>query len=62
MEHIGNATFFWTNVDDDDVTSWCAALYSSKRELSLFPADKKDGYSVRCIKISDKVQEGFDFW
>lgn len=62
MEHIGNVTFFWTNVDDDDVTSWCAALYSSKGELSLFPTDKKDGYSVRCIKISDKAKATFDFW
>jgi len=62
MEHIGNVTFFWTNVDDDDVTSWCAALYSTKRELSLFPTEKKDGYSVRCIKVSDKVQETTDFW
>jgi len=62
MEQIGNVTFFWTNVDDDDVTSWCAALYSSKIELSLFPTDKKDGYSVRCIKVSDEVKETFDFW
>jgi uncharacterized protein (TIGR02145 family) len=62
MEQIGNTTFFWTNVDDDDITSWCAALYSSKRELSFIPTDKKDGYSVRCIMISDKVQEKFDFW
>lgn len=62
MEQIGNVTFFWTNVDDDDVTSWCAALYSSKVELSLFPTDKKDGYSVRCIMITDKVQENADFW
>lgn len=62
MEQIGNATFYWTNADDDDVTSWCAALYSSKKELSFLPTDKKDGYSVRCIKISDKVQETFDFW
>jgi uncharacterized protein (TIGR02145 family) len=61
-EQIGNTTFFWINVDDDDITSWCAALYSSKRELSFIPTDKKDGYSVRCIKISDKVQEKFDFW
>lgn len=62
MEHIGNVTFFWTNVDDDDVTSWCAALYSSKRELSIFPTDKKDGYSVRCIKVADNGKEAFDFW
>jgi uncharacterized protein (TIGR02145 family) len=61
-EIIGNMTFFWTNVDDDDVTSWCAALYSSKSELSLFPTEKKEGYSVRCIKITDKVQETTDFW
>jgi uncharacterized protein (TIGR02145 family) len=62
MENIGNVTFFWTNGDDDDITSWCAALYSSKKELSFIPTAKKDGYSVRCIKISDKVQEKFDFW
>jgi uncharacterized protein (TIGR02145 family) len=62
MEYIGNMTFFWTNVDDDDQTSWCGALYSSKGELSLYPADKKDGYSVRCIKNSEESQEVFDFW
>ena len=62
MEYIGSTTFFWTNVDDDDVTSWCGALYSSRGELSLYPVNKKDGYSVRCIKNSDKVQKEFDFW
>ncbi len=61
-EFIGNTTFFWTNVDDDDATSWCGALYSSKAELALYPVNKKDGYSVRCIKNSDKAGKTFDFW
>lgn len=62
MEFIGNSTYFWTNVDDDDVTSWCGALNSSNGELSLYPINKKDGYSVRCIKNSDKNEKAFDFW
>jgi len=62
MEVIGNSTYFWTNVDDDDVTSWCGALNSSNAELSLYPVNKKDGYSVRCIKNSDKNEKAFDFW
>ena len=62
MEHLGNTTFFWTNVDDDDVTSWCGALYSSQAILSLYPAKKKDGYSVRCIKNSEQTDKAFEFW
>ena len=62
MEHLGNTTYFWTNVDDDDVTSWCGALYSSKPDLALYPVSKKDGYSVRCIKNSDKEEKAFEFW
>ena len=62
MEFIGNKTFFWTNVDDDDVTSWCAELSSSSGALSLYPTGKKDGYSVRCLKNSEKPKEVFDFW
>jgi uncharacterized protein (TIGR02145 family) len=62
MEHLGNTTFFWTNVDDDDVTSWCGALYSNKKNLALYPVNKKEGYSVRCIKNSDKVEKASDFW
>jgi uncharacterized protein (TIGR02145 family) len=62
MEYIGSKTFFWTNVDDDDVTSWCGELSSSSGALSLYPVDKSDGYSVRCIKNSDNPQENFDFW
>jgi len=61
-EYIGDMTFFWTSIDDDDVTSWCGALYSTKAELSLFPTEKSDGYSVRCLKNSDKDEETFDFW
>jgi len=62
MEYLGSMTFFWTNVDDDDVTSWCASLSSSASELSIYPTDKRDGYSVRCVKNSDQDQEYFDFW
>ncbi len=61
-EHFGSATFFWTNVDDDDATSWCAALYFDREALLLFPANKKDSYSVRCIKNSDQVEKAVDFW
>lgn len=62
MEHLGNTTYFWTNVDDDDLTSWCGALYSSQAVLSLYPVSKKDGYSVRCIKNSASTEKVFDFW
>ncbi len=61
-EFIGNTTFFWTNVDDDDVTSWCGALYYDKEVISLYPVNKKEGYSVRCIKKSDTNEKAFDFW
>jgi uncharacterized protein (TIGR02145 family) len=62
MEFIGNSTYFWTNVDDDDVTSWCGALNSSNGALSLYPVNKKDGYSVRCVKNSEQNEKAFDFW
>ncbi len=62
MEHIGKTSFFWTNVDDDDATSWCGALYSSRGDLALFPVEKKNGFSVRCIKNSDSNEKVFDFW
>lgn len=62
LEYLGSMTYFWTNVDDDDVTSWCASLSSSSGALSIYPTDKRDGYSVRCIKNSDKVEERFEFW
>ena len=61
-EHIGKTTFFWTNVDDDDATSWCGALYSSRGDLSLYPVEKKNGFSVRCLKNSAGNEKVFDFW
>ncbi len=62
MEHIGKTAFFWTNVDDDDATSWCGALYSTRVDLALFPVEKKNGYSVRCIKNSASTEKVFEFW
>ncbi|MBW6501751.1 MAG: hypothetical protein K0B05_10195 [Bacteroidales bacterium] len=62
MEYLGSAAFFWTNADDDDAISWCAALSSTDGELSFLQTEKKNGYSVRCIKISDKLEKAFDFW
>jgi len=62
MEFIGNSCYFWTNVDDDDVTSWCGELKSSSGALSLYPVNKKDAYSVRCIKNSEQNEKAFDFW
>jgi len=62
LEYIGYKTFFWTSEDDDDYNSWCRGLDSSKGEFFLYQVEKKNGYSVRCIKKSDKVQEVFDFW
>jgi uncharacterized protein (TIGR02145 family) len=62
MEYFGNATYFWTNVDDDDVTSWCGELKTSGENLSLYPVEKKNGFSVRCIKNSGKAEKVFDFW
>ena len=62
MEYIGTAAFFWTNADDDDAISWCAALSSTYGDLSFEQTEKINGYSVRCIQISDKTQERFDFW
>ncbi|MGE5420707.1 MAG: FISUMP domain-containing protein [Chloroflexota bacterium] len=62
MEFIGTSTFFWTNVDDDDATSWCGALESSRGNLTLYPVEKKNGFSVRCIKNSGKAEQVYDFW
>lgn len=62
LEFIGTTAFFWTNVDDDDVTTWCGALYSSRGDLALYPIEKKNGFSVRCIKNSGKADKVFDFW
>lgn len=62
MEHIGKTAFFWTNVDDDDATSWCGALYHNRADLALIPIEKKNGYSVRCIKNSANTEKVFDFW
>lgn len=62
MELLGTMAYFWTNVDDDDLTSWCAELSSSSVGLTFNPADKREGYSVRCIQSSANTQERFDFW
>jgi len=61
-EHLGKTTFFWTNVDDDDATSWCGVLYSSRGDLALIPIEKKNGFSVRCLKNSGGNEKVFDFW
>ncbi len=50
MGYIGYMTFFWTSEDEGDESGICRALYSSKGELSLYGVEKKDGYSVRCLK------------
>lgn len=62
MEHFGKTTFFWTNVDDDDATSWCGALYHDRADLALYPVEKKNSFSVRCIKNSESNEKAFDFW
>lgn len=62
MKLFGTAAFFWTNVDDDDATSWCGALTSSGEDLGLTPTEKKNGFSVRCIKNSGRADKEFDFW
>ena len=62
MEHLGKTAFFWTNVDDDDATSWCGALYYDRADLALYPVEKKNGFSVRCIKNSESNEKAFDFW
>ena len=62
MKYIGTSTFFWTNVDDDDATSWCGALSSSSEDLALSPVEKKNGFSVRCIKNSGRADKVFEFW
>ena len=62
MEYIGYKTFFWTSVDDDDATSWCGELTFSNEDLALYPVEKKNGFSVRCIKNSGNVEKRFEFW
>lgn len=62
MEHLGKTAFFWTNVDDDDATSWCGALYHDRADLALYPVEKKNGFSVRCLKNSAGNEKVFDFW
>jgi len=62
LQYMGTAAFFWTNADDDDAISWCAALSSDHGELSFEQTEKRNGYSVRCIRISDKTEKSFDFW
>ena len=61
-EHLGKTAFFWTNVDDDDATSWCGALYYNRGDLALYPVEKLNGFSVRCIKNSAGTEKAFDFW
>jgi len=62
LEHLGKTAFFWTNVDDDDATSWCGALYHDRADLALYPVEKLNGFSVRCIKNSAGNEKVFDFW
>ncbi len=62
LEHLGKTAFFWTNVDDDDATSWCGALYHNRADLALYPVEKLNGFSVRCIKNSAGNEKVFDFW
>ena len=62
LEHLGKTAFFWTNVDDDDATSWCGALYHNRADLALYPVQKLNGFSVRCIKNSAGNEKVFDFW
>ena len=50
MGYIGYMTFFWTSEDDGEEDGLCKALYSSKAEITHYMVEKKDGYSVRCIK------------
>lgn len=61
-EHLAKTAFFWTNVDDDDATSWCGALYYNRGDLALYPVEKKNGFSVRCLKNSAGTEKAFDFW
>ena len=48
--YLGLMTFFWSSDEDDSENAWGRALYSAKGEFTRYYAEKKDGFSVRCIK------------
>ena len=51
--YLGLITYFWSSDDYDDDMAAGRALYSAKGEFSRYGLNKKDGFSVRCIRDYD---------
>lgn len=46
--HVGG--WWWTTMEDNSVNAWYHQLFSSYSKVGRDPADKKFGFSVRCVK------------
>jgi uncharacterized protein (TIGR02145 family) len=50
IDEIGSDANWWTSTESNDDKVWTRAIYNSNEALFRNEDDKKNGYSVRCIK------------
>jgi uncharacterized protein (TIGR02145 family) len=46
----GFATFFWTSTSHTGITSWAHGINQADFSVSLYPSNRSNAFSVRCIK------------
>jgi uncharacterized protein (TIGR02145 family) len=46
----GNYTVFWTSTGIGETEAWIRALHTQRGDIKREPGNRKEGYSVRCIK------------
>ena len=47
---IGNMGYWWSISELDSLNAWSSSVYSTNLNLSRNNSEKKDGFSVRCVK------------
>ena len=50
VEDAGTHSYYWTSVTRDETTVWIFVFYEGITMISKRDGEKKDGYSLRCIK------------
>lgn len=50
FENHATHAYFWTSTQRDEYTVWAFFLYSEVSTISRIDGDRKNGFSIRCIK------------
>ena len=50
IDAIENSAIWWSSTENSPTTVWVYSLYKADGKLSVYDDDKRNGFSVRCLK------------